>query len=261
MTRAGIFGIVNVTRDSFSDGGRLLPELAIAHGEQLLAQGADVLDLGAQATSPDAESVSASEEIARLRPVARHFVRRGVSVSIDTNKPAVMAALAGEGVQWWNDVDGLRGQEALAVAAALPPTVRLVVMHARGAGGKASRAADGRSPQQVGAAVQAFFSERMRTLTARGIAASRIVLDPGMGFFLSPLPEVSWYVLEQLANLDLHGAELLVSVSRKSFLGPHLPAAERGPATLAAELQAVRGGAHWIRTHDVAALAAALAGG
>lgn len=258
---ARIFGIVNVTRDSFSDGGRwLLPEQAIAHGEALLAAGADVLDLGAESTHPDAEDVSAADEVARLEPVVRHFVARGADVSIDTCKPAVMQRMAELGAAWWNDVDGLRSPEAMRVVARLPARVRLVVMYSRGAAARATRDADERAPRETLQAVEAFFAERRSALGAAGIAAERIVLDPGMGFFLAATPGPSLYVLKHLDRLHRFGAELLVSVSRKSFLGAitGLPTAERGPATLAAELAAVRAGAAYVRTHDVGALRAAL---
>ncbi|MFM1871628.1 MAG: dihydropteroate synthase [Planctomycetota bacterium] len=258
---ARIFGIVNVTRDSFSDGGRwLLPEQAIAHGEALLVAGADVLDLGAESTHPDAEDVSAADEIARLDPVVRHFVGRGAEVSIDTCKPAVMRRMAELGATWWNDVDGLRSPAAMQVAAALPAQVRFVVMYSRGAAARATRAADERSPAETLTAVEGFFVERLAALANAGIAAGRVVLDPGMGFFLGATPGPSLYVLKHLDRLRRFGADLLVSVSRKSFLGAvtGLPTAERGPATLAAELAAVRAGAAYVRTHDAGALRAAL---
>lgn len=257
-----IFGIVNVTRDSFSDGGRFLaPELALARAEALLAAGADVIDLGAESTHPDAEDVPADVEIARLAPLVQQLAARGVSVSVDTCKPEVMRHLAGLGAQWWNDVHGLRGVGALQVAAELPAHVRLVVMFSRSQGARAERRVAPASPEQVFAELLTFCGERLQRCEAAGIATERIVLDPGMGFFLGPGAAPSVHVLRHLRELRRFGRPLLVSVSRKSFLGELSGAAvgERGAATLAAELAAVRAGADFVRTHDVAALRQALA--
>ncbi|MCB9887149.1 MAG: dihydropteroate synthase [Planctomycetes bacterium] len=258
----GIFGIVNVTRDSFSDGGRFLAtDRALAHAEALLQAGADVLDLGAESTHPDAEDVPAAVEIERLEPLVRTLVARGAIVSIDTCKAAVMAHLAALGATFWNDVNGLRDPEALATAAALPTTVRFVVMFSRAAGGRAERGTDDGDPTGTFAAIGAFFAERIAACEAAGIDRRRLVLDPGMGFFLGPTPAPSLHVLRHLDELRTFGLPLLVSVSRKSFLGALSGAAleHRGPPTLAAELCAARRGADYLRTHDVAALRAALA--
>ncbi len=255
-----ILGIVNVTRDSFSDGGRwLAPAAAIAHAERLLAAGADFVDVGAESTHPDAEDVSAALEIERLTPVVEALVARGAAVSIDTCKPPVMARMAELGAQVWNDVHGLRDPDALAVAAALPSHVRIVVMFARNAAARAVRAPAG--PSDVWPELRAFFAERIAAAAAAGVAPQRLVLDPGMGFFLGRDAAPSLSVLRRLGELRDFGLPLLVSCSRKSFLGEvtGLPVAERGPATLAAELWAVRAGADFVRTHDVAALRAALA--
>ncbi len=254
------FGIVNVTRDSFSDGGRYFdPAAAIAHGERLLAAGADVLDIGAESTHPDAEDVDADEELRRLRPVVQALLARGARVSIDTCKAAVMRSMAALGVHWLNDVDGFRAPESLAAAAACPAHVRFVVMFQRGAGPRAARPEQG--SDGLLAAIEAFAAERASAFAAVGIVRSRLVFDPGMGFFLGRAAAPSLHVLLHLAALRATVGELLVSVSRKSFLGEltGLPPAERGPATLAAELWAARHGVDWIRTHDVAALRAAAA--
>lgn len=258
MTR--IFGIVNVTRDSFSDGGQFLATpAALAQAERLVADGADVIDLGAESTHPDAEDVAADVEIARLQPVVAALVARGVAVSIDTRKPEVMRVLAGQGVRWLNDVDGFRSEAALAAAAAAPATVGFVAMFAHQVGGRAAR--DDVSVGDVLPAIRAFFAERVAAFAARGIGRDRLVLDPGMGFFLGKDPANSWHVLRHLAALRREFGPLLVSVSRKSFLGAvtGAAAAERGPATLAAELWAAQRGVDWLRTHDVKALRHGLA--
>lgn len=255
-----IFGIVNVTRDSFSDGGRYFTaDAAIAHGERLRADGADVLDIGAESTHPDAEDVPASEEIRRLDPVVAALLGQGAQVSVDTCKPDVMAAMAAKGVHWINDVHGFRSPGALEVAAAAPHHVRFVVMFSRSGGPRAEREALG--IEGLLAAQGAFVAERVEAFARVGIDRSRLVFDPGMGFFLGAAAEPSLHVLKHLPALAAHGVPLLVSVSRKSFLGAiaSRPVGERGSATLAAELWAARHGAACLRTHDVAALRSALA--
>jgi dihydropteroate synthase type 2 len=252
------FGIVNVTRDSFSDGGRFLrPEAALAHAEKLLADGADVLDLGAESTHPDAEDVSADEEVQRLQPLVESLLARGATVSIDTTKTEVMRAMTALGVHWLNDVSGFRTGAAMEVAAAAPASVRFVVMFSRSQGPRADRPDADAAP--VLDEMRAFFTERLRSFAAAGIARERLVFDPGMGFFLGRAAAPSLRVLKHLAELHAFGVPLLVSVSRKSFLGEVTgrPVAERGPASLAAELWALRNGASFVRTHDVAALRAA----
>jgi dihydropteroate synthase type 2 len=212
-----VFGILNVTRDSFSDGGRFLePAAALAHAEALLAAGADVIDVGAESTQPDAEDVPADVELARLLPVVDALVARGAQVSVDTSKPEVMTAVAARGAGWLNDVAGFRSPAAVAAAAGC--SARLVVMHARQASPRASRQA-GATAGDVVAAAAAFFEERIAALAAAGVARERIVLDPGMGFFLGPDAAQSLAMLRGLASLRRFGLPLLVSVSRKSFLG------------------------------------------
>ncbi|HEB53344.1 MAG TPA: dihydropteroate synthase [bacterium] len=255
MEPPGIFGIVNVTRDSFSDGGRYLsPDQALAHADGLRADGADVLDLGAESTHPDSEDVAADEEIRRLEPVVAALVGDGASVSVDTTKAEVMRAMLALGVDWLNDVNGFRDQDALAAAAAAPPQVRFVVMFSRSRGPRADRGAAGAG--DLFAELREFFDERRRAFAAVGVGADRLVFDPGMGFFLGRDASPSLFVLRQLDQLTRDYGELLVSVSRKSFLGEvtDSPVGQRGPATLAAELWAARRGARWIRTHDVRAL-------
>jgi dihydropteroate synthase type 2 len=260
LRMVSIFGIVNVTRDSFSDGGRFLqPEAAIAHAGRLLADGADVIDVGAESTHPDAEDVPADTELARLCPVVEALLARGAAVSVDTCKPVVMRAMAARGVHWLNDVHGFRGPGALAAAAEAPRHLRFVVMFSRSAGPRAERRAA--AGGDLLADVHAFFVERLAAFQAAGIGAERLLFDPGMGFFLGSGVAPSLTVLRHLPDLRRHGVPLLVSVSRKSFLGELTgrPAAERGAATLAAELWAVRQGVAGVRTHDVAALRAGLA--
>ncbi len=254
-----VFGILNVTRDSFSDGGRYFDTAAaLAHAEDLVAGGADVVDVGAESTHPDAEDVDPDEEIRRLRPVVAEMVRRGIAVSVDTRKPAVMRAMAGAGISWINDVNGFRSADSMAAAAAAPRSVRFVAMFSRSASGRAER---GDECGDVCDEISAFFAERIGAFAGAGIDRARLVLDPGMGFFLGRTPAPSLDVLRRLPELVAAGGPLLVSVSRKSFLGAVAggPMSDRGPATLAAETWAVRHGAAFVRTHDPRALRAALA--
>ncbi|MGE0481587.1 MAG: dihydropteroate synthase [Phycisphaerae bacterium] len=271
-----ILGILNLTRDSFSDGGRFVdPRAAIEHAGRLVADGAAIVDVGAESTHPDAEDVSAADEIRRLDPVIGALVADGFAVSVDTCKPAVMRAAIAQGVVMINDVNGFRDPDA--IAAVRDADVRLIVMHNRSPRGRArpdsggadaTRAApptDG--PPALGTAtivdeIAAFFQRQVAALTAAGVRRERIILDPGMGLFLGRDPALSVRVLRELARLGALGLPLCVSVSRKSFIGatlaapgaPARPVDQRGAGTLAAELWAAANGAELIRTHDVRAL-------
>jgi dihydropteroate synthase type 2 len=245
----GILGIVNVTPDSFSDGGLYLdPERAIAHARQLARDGADVIDLGPASSHPQAAEVSAPTEIARLAPILTALQADGIPVSVDSWRTETQRFALARGVDWLNDVRGFADPDLYPELAAAK--CRLVVMHAASHGASASWDA-----------ICAFFEQRLAALSRAGIAEARVLLDPGMGLFLSPEPEPSLEVLRRLPELrHRFGRELLISVSRKSFLGALTgqPVHERGPATLAAELHAAAQGVDWIRTHDVRALRDAL---
>lgn len=257
-----VFGIVNVTDDSFSDGGRFRStDAAIAHGRRLWAEGAAVLDLGAESTHPDAADVSAAEEVHRLAPVVAALVADGAVVSIDTCKPAVMRELATAGIAWLNDVHGFRSEAALAAAADAPQAMRFVVMYSRSQTPRADRPADPQDGAALVGELAAFVRERLAAFAAVGIARERLVFDPGMGFFLGRTAAPSLAVLRRLPELVALGVPWLLSVSRKSVVGEVTgrPVAARGPGTLAAELWAARAGAAYLRTHDVAALRDALA--
>jgi dihydropteroate synthase type 2 len=253
---AQLVGIVNITADSFSDGGRFLaPSAAIAQGERLLADGAAWLDLGAESSNPEGQAVPDEEQIARLGPVLRHFVGQGARVAIDTHRPAVMRAMLDLGAGMINDITALADAQAVGVLAA--HQVPVVIMYARGAGARAVR--DVRPHLGIGAEIAGFFRERIQALEQAGIARHRLLLDPGMGFFLGGNPEPSLAVLHGLAELGaaLGGTgALYLSCSRKSFIGSVTGRgpAERGPGTLAAELWALAAGVGYLRTHDVRAV-------
>jgi dihydropteroate synthase type 2 len=259
MALPSIFGIVNVTIDSFSDGGRYYnAEKAVAHAEHLRLAGADVIDLGAESTHPDAEDVAASEEIRRLEPVVGALIDQGAVVSIDTTKAEVMREMVGLGATWLNDVNGFRDPEALRVASDCGKDVRFVVMYSRSNKPRADRSSSGAS--DLLGELRTFFGERRAAFASVGVAADRIVFDPGMGFFLGSDATPSLTVLHHLAELTEIAGPMLISVSRKSFLGEVTGSAvaQRGPATLSAELWAARHGAGYLRTHDVLALRDAL---
>ncbi len=255
--RPWVMGIVNVTPDSFSDGGRYLtPAAAIDHGLALLAAGADLLDLGAESTRPGAAAVSAEEELRRLLPVVREL-RRQTSrpLSIDTSQPEVMRVMLAEGVDMINDVRALQRPGALAVVAASP--AQICLMHMQG------------EPQDMQQApfyadvvgeVRDFLAARVRACADAGIASSRLWIDPGFGFGKDLTHNLT--LLAHLDALQPLGCALLVGMSRKRMLAQAL-AAERSPeqrlpAGLAAHLWAVEQGARIVRVHDVAAMADAL---
>jgi dihydropteroate synthase type 2 len=255
-----VVGIVNITEDSFSDGGRFLdPAAAIAQARRLAAEGADIVELGAAASNVAAGRVPPAEEIRRLGPVIAALAGSGTPLAIDTSQPETQRFALARGVAYLNDIRGFPDPSLYPHLAA--GQCRLVVMHAVASEGRAERVDIG--PGEVWQRIEAFFAERVLRLEGAGIARERLILDPGMGFFLSSRAEASLRVLTSLDRLKLvFGLPVMVSVSRKSFLGAitgrALPA-ERGPATLAAELYAAAHGADFIRTHDPAALRDALA--
>ena len=258
MAITKILGIVNLTRDSFSDGGEYLdPQVALSHARRLIADGADIIDLGAESTHPDSEDVSADEEIARLTPLIEQLKVAGVSISVDTYKPAVIRYVLGLGVDYINDITALRDPES--VIAARDSDAGLIIMHSRSSAARAERAeAD---PATIVDKILTFFERRITELTAAGIDRERLILDPGMGFFLGSNPEASLTVLRDQQRLQALGLPILISTSRKSFIGAVLdgstkprPALQRAAGTLATELWSALHGAAYIRTHDPAAL-------
>jgi len=250
LQRPRIMGIVNVTPDSFSDGGRhSSASEALAHAEQLLREGADILDVGGESTRPGAPVVSLEEELARVLPVVRGALAWGVPISVDTYKAEVMQAALDAGADIINDVWALRQNGALAVVAQHPRCgVCLMHMH--------------RDPQTMQVApmqgdviepVKAFLRERAQAVREAGVADSRVVLDPGIGF--GKTVEQNFELLSrQSALLDM-GLPILAGWSRKSSLGSvtgQSVAADRVVASVAAAVLALERGARVLRVHDVA---------
>ena len=255
LDRVHLMGIVNVTPDSFSDGGRFLdPGAAITHAEQLVAQGADLLDLGAESTRLNATPVAAEEEWRRLQPVLAEVVRWGVPVSVDTHKPEVMRAALDAGADLINDVRALTTRGALQ-ALATHPSAGVCLMHSRGDPTTMQTLA------QYGDVVEdvaSFLAERFQAASAAGIAAERIVLDPGYGFAKTMEHSVELLARQAalLTRLAQAGVErpLLAGLSRKGTVGrlTGRPVEQRLAGSLAAALLAVQRGARVLRVHDVA---------
>jgi dihydropteroate synthase type 2 len=247
-----ILGILNITSDSFSDGGKYLaPHAALAHADRLLADGADIIDIGAASSNPDAGTVAPETEIARLASVVPALHDVGASLSIDTFSTPVQRWALGQGVDYLNDIHGFADPALYPDLAAA--SAKLIVMHMVQAKGAATRTDV--PPDQIFDSILEFFEHRLAALTEAGIARDRLILDPGMGFFLSTNPETSLAVLGRLPELeDAFGLPLLVSVSRKSFLKALIRPGGPDDMSLAAELLAVRQGASYIRTHAPLAL-------
>jgi len=245
-----VMGIVNATPNSFSDGGRFLdPAAAIAHALRLAGEGADLVDLGGESTRPGAPPVPEDEEIRRVIPVIEGLRARGFAlpISIDTMKAAVASAALAAGADLVNDVAGLADPALARVVARTG--VPVVVMHMRGTpADMQSRASYG----DVVAEVRAELAEALLRAETAGIAADRIILDPGIGF--AKTAEQNLELLARLGELRL-ARPLLVGPSRKSFIGKVTGAAveDRLPGTLAALTVAVLAGAEFLRVHDVAA--------
>jgi len=251
LGRPIVMGVLNVTPDSFSDGGRFLdPKTAIDQARRMIAEGADVLDIGAESTRPygGALAVSIAEEMRRLAPVLPAVVALGVPVSIDTMKAEVVAWALAAGAAIVNDVWGLQRDAELARVVA-QHAVSVIIMHNR-------EAAD--PSIDIIADISAFFSRSLDIAAHAGIARQDIVLDPGIGF--GKTPEQSLTAIARLPELKSFGLPLLVGASRKRFIDTVSPAPpdQRLGGSIAAHLLAVAGGATIIRTHDVAETAQAL---
>jgi len=256
LSRPRVMGIVNVTPDSFSDGGRHAnTAAALAHCERLVGEGAHMLDIGGESTRPGSTPPDAAEELARVLPVIEGALRLGVPVSVDTSEPAVMRAALSLGADIVNDVRALRRPGALACVAE-HPSVGVCLMHMRGEPATMQAQAD---YADVVAEVGDFLSQRAAEVMAAGVAAARIVLDPGIGF--AKRPEHNLALLRRQRELVARlSRPLLVGWSRKGTLGVLTGRAvhERLAASVAAALAAVHHGAAIVRVHDVAATVDAL---
>jgi len=251
LRRPLVMGILNVTPDSFSDGGAFLsPDTAVAHAAQMVAEGADIIDVGAESTRPygNAVSVSATEELRRLELVLPAAIRMGRPVSIDTMKATIAAWAIERGAAIVNDVWGLQRDPDMADVVARH-RVPIIVMHNRDA-------ADPRI--DIMADIATFFERSLAIAARAGIRRDNIVLDPGIGF--GKTPEQSMTAIAQLDRLKTFGLPLLVGASRKRFIDAVTPAPpdRRLGGSIAAHILAVERGAALIRVHDVAATVQAM---
>ena len=267
LERPRVMGIVNVTPDSFSDGSPdITPQRAIALCSKLLADGADILDLGGESSRPGALPVSAAVELARVEPVLAAAVGLGCPVSIDTTKPEVMHAALALGADIVNDISALRAPGALEAVAA-HPSCGVCLMHMKGM--PTTMQGEARYDDVV-AEVMAFLRSRLAAAQAAGIASERIVVDAGVGFGKTPAQNLE--MLARQEELQTLGVPLLAGWSRKSTLARlagvgATPPAERSPAqrarleaaSVVAAVIAVQRGARIVRVHDVAATVAGLA--
>lgn len=250
--RPELWGVVNVTPDSFSDGGLFVsPDTATAHALQMVEQGASVIDVGGESTRPGASRVSPEEEIARVIPVVTALASAGVVVSIDTMRASTAAAAVDAGARIINDVSGgLADPGMFAVVAACD--AEYVLMHWRGHSDQMDSLAQ---YDNVVAEVSAELHARVRAATEAGIDASRIMVDPGLGF--AKTPAHNWSLLSHLSELAPEGMRMIVGASRKRFLGElvvgnHEPA-ERDGASAALGVLLAEAGVFALRVHNVRA--------
>ena len=248
LTHAVVMGVVNVTPDSFSDGGRFTdPASAVEQALRLVAEGAGIIDVGGESTRPGAQPVSAGDEIARVIPVIEALcAATTVPVSIDTSKPEVMRAAVAAGATIINDVRALRDPDALDTAAALGVAVCLMHMQ-----GEPRTMQDNPEYIDVVTDVRDFLAGRMLAAEAAGTPRDRMLIDPGFGF--GKTPEHNLELLRRLAALRILGRPILAGLSRKSFIGKllGLPVDRRLHASVALALLAVQNGASVVRVHDV----------
>lgn len=247
LHRPLVMGIVNVTPDSFSDGGQHADtRAAIAHAQSLCDQGADILDIGGESSRPGSPRLSHAQEWDRIAPVLREIVRWNVPISVDTYQPDTMRLALDMGVDIINDIHALRKPGALDVVAA--SAAGICLMHMQGEPGTMQQA-----PHyvDVGREVRAFLLDRAHALTARGIASSRIALDPGFGF--GKTLEHNRALAHTLGALAAEGYPVLIGVSRKSMLGEMAGRRvdDRLAGNLAAALACIVAGAQIVRVHDV----------
>jgi|SRR5215211_785667 len=250
-----IMGIVNVTPDSFSDGGLFLePDRAIGHARRLADDGADILDVGGESTRPGARAVSADEELHRVAPVLEGIADWGVPISIDTSKVAVAEAALDAGAEIVNDVTALRVEPALAAACARRGC-GVILMHMQGT---PRTMQEDPTYGDVVEDVKAFLAQRIEFATAEGIAEEKIWIDPGIGF--GKTVEHNLELLRRLGELRELGRPLVVGTSRKSFIGKLTgrELSERLGGTVASNVLALRAGADVFRVHDVAEVRQAL---
>ena len=257
FARPAVMGVLNVTPDSFSDGGEFLdPAAAVARAEHMAAAGADLVDVGGESTRPGAEPVGADEELRRVMPVIEQLGQRGtVPLSIDTSKAVVARAATDAGAVLVNDVTALRGDAGMAAVVA-ESGAEVCLMHMLG---EPRTMQDDPRYEDVVSEVKAFLEERLEFAVAHGIPEERVWLDPGIGF--GKTLEHNLALLRRLGEIAAVGRPVIVGVSRKRFIGGLTGRAEpdRVAGGIAANVLAFQRGAHMFRVHDVAETRDALA--
>jgi dihydropteroate synthase len=249
LDRPLVMGVLNVTPDSFSDGGRFLdPSAALDHARKMLDDGAAIIDIGGESTRPGAAPTSEREELERVVPLIEKIAALGVPVSVDTRNPAVMRAAIAAGASMINDIAALRAPGALEAVAGAGPSVAVCLMHMQGEPATMQQAA---AYKDVVYEVKAFLAERAALCEAAGIARDRIVLDPGFGF--GKTLEHNLTLLRRLSDIVALGYPVMIGLSRKSTIGALTgrDAGERTAGSIAAALAAVARGARIVRAHDV----------
>ena len=246
-----IMGVLNVTPDSFSDGGRFFEwAKAVERGRQMAAEGADILDVGGESTRPGSKPVPEEEEVRRVIPVIEELrAKVAIPLSIDTRKARVAERALGAGAEMVNDVSALRFDETMAGTVARWK-VPLVLMHMRGQ--PETMQVDTRYENLIGE-ILGFFEERIAYALSRGVPRERIILDPGIGFGKSLEEKHNLILLKQLRRFRVLGQPLMVGTSRKAFIGRilSLPPEEREEGTMATVAVAIQNGANLVRVHEV----------
>ncbi|MEI6306939.1 MAG: dihydropteroate synthase [Actinomycetes bacterium] len=252
MSRTVVMGILNVTPDSFADGGKYLSKAdAITQGRRLIAEGADIIDVGGESTRPGAERISEEEELARVIPVITELVKDGAVVSVDTMRSEVAKAAITAGALYVNDVSGGLSDLKMAAVIAANPKVQYIVMHWRGHSKDMQKQA---VYEDVVKEVKDELDERVTNLLTQGVLAEQIILDPGLGF--AKEAEHNWQILKNIERFQLLGYPLLVGASRKRFLGELINAKDtdnREAATIALTTELARLKVWGVRTHGVKA--------
>ncbi len=241
LSKPLVMGILNVTPDSFSDGGKFTSvESAITHAKQMIEEGADIIDVGGESTRPGSEPVSVEEELARVIPVINELLKLDTTISIDTTKPDVAEACLKRGVHMLNDVTGLRNPQMVQVAAKY--NVPVVIMHMLG---EPKTMQDDIHYDDVVVEIKCYL--QIQATKAKQAGISQIILDPGIGF--GKTVEHNYEIIRRLAEFTELGYPILIGPSRKSFLGGNVE--DRLPGTIAAVTACILNGASIVRVHDV----------
>jgi dihydropteroate synthase len=250
MERTLVLGVLNVTPDSFADGGKFLdPKDAIAQGRRLIAEGADIIDVGGESTRPGADRVTEAEELKRVIPVITELIKDGAVISVDTTRAEVARQAIAAGATYVNDVSGGLADEKMAQLIATNPKVQYIVMHWRG------ESKDMQSKaiyKDVVKEVKDELDDRVTELIKAGVQAEQIILDPGIGF--AKEPEHNWQILQNIERFQLLGYPILIGASRKRFLGELVNAKnadDRESASIALTAELARLNIWGVRTHSV----------